>query len=289
MNRPLYLGCPVWNCDQWGGNVYPIGTKRADWLSWYVRTFNTVEGNSTFYGLPKPETVARWAEQAATGFKFALKVPRAITHDMRLHACEGELRRFYQVLEPLAAADALGPSFVQLPPDFSPAHFSELKQFLQGLPRSFPWAVEVRHHDWYDAAEQETRLDDLLLSLEMDKVLFDSRPLYSLPAEDEHEKISQTRKPKTPYRETVTAKHPFVRVVGRNRIEQVREAMDGWASVVANWIKSGLKPYVFTHAPDDAFAPDLARMFADQLRQKGVAMESIPKPPRPAEQQMLFD
>ncbi len=49
---PMFIGCPVWNCDGWGDVVFPAGTKRAAWLSWYTRMFNCVEGNSSFYAIP---------------------------------------------------------------------------------------------------------------------------------------------------------------------------------------------------------------------------------------------
>lgn len=286
---PFYLGCPVWNCDQWGGNVYPVGTKRSDWLNWYSRTFNTVEGNSTFYGLPKIETVTRWAEQVAKGFKFALKFPRVISHDLRLIDADSELARFIDTLKPLAQADVLGPSFLQLPPDFAPKQFGDLEKFLHGLPKEYPWAVEVRHKEWFDSSDSEQRLDDLLRELKIDKVLFDSRPLYSLPPEDEHEKVSQTRKPKTPHRTTVTALHPFVRIVGRDKPEQVEQALKEWSTTITNWINQGLKPIVFTHAPDDAFAPALARMLFEQIRSALPELPPLPRPPQVAEQKTLFE
>lgn len=81
---PLMLGCPVWGCADWGGQVYPLKTPRSQWLHWYSRTFNTVEGNSTFYALPSVETTRRWASETANGFRFMLKFPRVISHDSEL-------------------------------------------------------------------------------------------------------------------------------------------------------------------------------------------------------------
>lgn len=290
---PYRLGCPVWSCDQWGGEVYPLGTKRPQWLRWYSQTFNTVEGNSTFYGVPSPDTAAKWAEQSAPGFRFALKFPREVTHDLRLRDTTAAMRPFLDVLRVLADHDRLGPTFLQLPPDFAPAQFDDLMRFLDELPAQWPWAVEVRHLDWYDADVHEHRLDESLEQRSIDKVLFDSRCLYSGPPDDEIEAVSQTRKPKTPHRKTVTGSRPMVRFVGRNKIELTEPYVNAWANVVADWIREGLEPYFFTHAPDDRFAPPLGRLFHQRLSQTleakgGSPLSPIPKPTPPKIQQSLF-
>jgi uncharacterized protein YecE (DUF72 family) len=170
----------------------------------------------------------------------------------------------------------LGPSFLQLPPDFSPSERDVLEDFLRALPTYLPWAVEVRHFDWYDSGPNEFWLDDLLRDLHMDKVLFDSRCLYSKPPADEVEKVSQSRKPKTPIRQTVTGEHPFLRIVGRNNLER-RHAMDqrmgtGHCRVDS----SGLKPFIFTHAPDDKFAPEFARRMHNAIRQYNPDVPDMP-------------
>ena len=46
----------------------------------YFRTFSCVEIDSSFYQLPKLETVARWRDAAPAGFQFALKAWQVITH-----------------------------------------------------------------------------------------------------------------------------------------------------------------------------------------------------------------
>ena len=46
----------------------------------YFRTFSCVEIDSSFYQLPKVETVARWRAAAPASFRFALKAWQVITH-----------------------------------------------------------------------------------------------------------------------------------------------------------------------------------------------------------------
>ncbi|MDG2220759.1 MAG: DUF72 domain-containing protein [Rubripirellula sp.] len=286
---PLMLGCPVWGCADWGGQVYPQKTPRSQWLQWYSRTFNTVEGNSTFYALPSIETTRRWASETANGFRFMLKFPRSISHDNELEGCQAETNTFVRCLEPLAESDRLGPTFLQLGPNFGPDRFEALSQYLTALPRGFQWAVEVRHLDWFDSGSHEGRLNELLRGLNIDKVLFDSRPLFATPPDDEIETRSQVRKPRTPIRQTTTGKHPVLRLVGRNRIELVNRFFDQWAPIVAKWIRDGLCPYVFTHAPDDRYAPSLARQFSSRLQQEFPNSSwQIPLPPSTPKQLSLL-
>ncbi|MFO1350768.1 MAG: DUF72 domain-containing protein [Gammaproteobacteria bacterium] len=79
-----HLGCPVWSNRAWVGNFFSAQAKPADYLRQYASVFNTVEGNTTFYGLPKPETVERWRADAPPEFRFCFKFPRAISRDRRL-------------------------------------------------------------------------------------------------------------------------------------------------------------------------------------------------------------
>ncbi|GAB5401945.1 MAG: hypothetical protein Aurels2KO_01760 [Aureliella sp.] len=248
--------------------------------------FNSVEGNSCFYATPTPEQAARWAAQSLDGFQFCLKFPRAISHDRGLVGAQQETREFLDAVEVLAEADRLGPSFLQLGPDFSPRYFSVLESYLRGLPRDLPWAVEVRHQEWFDQSDAENRLNDLLRDLAVDKVLFDSRAIFRLPATDESEAKAQSRKPKTPVRQTVTGQRPLLRLIGRNTPEQARREVDQWAKIVAGWIRDSLKPCVFLHAPHDRFAPQLVRMFYDAL---SLQLDPSPPPlPRLPETPMLF-
>lgn len=289
---PLYLGCPVWNCDAWSDRVFPAGTGKQHWLSWYTRMFNTVEGNSFFYGLPDRKHVQRWADEAADGFQFCMKFPRTVSHDMQLVGTQAEMSEFLTLLQILQSKEHLGPSFLQLGPEFSPRQFAALETFLRNLPSDMPWAVEVRHHDWFDLGTNENRLNDLLRDLKIDKVIFDSRALFQSPPSDEIERVSQSRKPKSPVRQTVTHSRPMLRFVGRNTIPLVDKYIDQWVPIVAGWIERGLQPFIFTHAPNDAFAPEFARRFWDALRVKlneeRASHGALPIPPRPAKQLDLF-
>lgn len=257
----FYLGCPIWACGEWLGSVFTAEAKRNDWLRQYSVAFNTVEGNSTFYGLPTLDTVKRWADETQDGFRFCLKFPRAISHDHELIDAQADTAAFLETLEVLAQANRLGPSFLQLSPRFSGQQMRWLDSYLRSLPRPFPYALEVRHSDFFDEGKIENELDSLLRDLEIDRVIFDSRGLFSAPPSDEFERDAQGRKPRSPLRHTVTGPRPLLRIVGRNDVVATQPWFDEWAPIVARWIQAGLKPFVFTHAPHDKFAPQHARAF----------------------------
>ena len=259
-----YLGCPVWSCPGWRDKIFPRRAPQQEWLSYYSKRFNTVEGNSTFYAIPSTDQANRWADTTEPGFRFALKFPRIITHEKQLVNAETELGLFIEALEILQSGDRLGPTFVQLPPYFSPRQFSSLADFLERLPRQFHFAVEVRHPDFFEE-QPESELDDLLREFEIDRVIFDSRALFSKPASDDAEVKSQKRKPQVPIRHQTTGRFPLLRLIGRNKIEEAQPWIDEWAKMVAEWIKQGLTPFVFTHTPDDRYAPDMAERFHQTL------------------------
>lgn len=286
-NPPLYyLGCPVWACDGWVGSLYS-SAKRRTWLNEYSSVFNTVEGNSTFYAMPTTDLVSRWADETQDGFQFALKFPRIITHEFRLQYCEDETKLWLEALAVLQAKDRLGPSFLQLPPSFSGRDFPVLEQYLRELPSDMPYAVEVRHLDYFEYRELDDQLNELLFELGMDRVVFDSRALYSAPPSDEYEAASQTRKPNLPVRPVAIGQFPMVRFVGRNRVSEVQGWIEEWVPVVAEWIERGKTPYVFTHSPDDTFAPDFAERFHSELIATCPNVEPLPDwPGRKVKRQM---
>lgn len=261
---PYELGCPVWACDGWVGSLYSSANRRR-WLAEYSSVFGTVEGNSTFYGVPDAATFGRWASDTADGFRFALKFPSSITHERELVGAAEQTAEFVDRLRILQAADRLGPSLIQLPPYFAGRNLVDLQRYLDTLPNDLPLAVEVRHADYFDQGPHERALDKLLAERKIDRALFDTRALFSAPASDPAEEKSQARKPRSPFRTTVTSTRPMVRFVGRNHLPAVDPWIAEWASIVADWIRNGLHPYVFCHAPDDTFAPEFAERFHAKL------------------------
>ena len=61
--RPVHIGCSGWNYADWRGAVYPPGCPPRRWLAHYATLFATVEVNSTFYRLARPEAVAEAGDE----------------------------------------------------------------------------------------------------------------------------------------------------------------------------------------------------------------------------------
>jgi uncharacterized protein YecE (DUF72 family) len=120
-------------------------------LQRYARVLRGVEINTSFYRLHSPDTYAHWAKQTPRGFRFAVKLPQQITHELRLRGARRTLDEYLSTLKGLGSR--LGPLIVQLPPSlaFEPriAHnfFALLRERHDG-----PVVCEPRHVTWFDAA-----------------------------------------------------------------------------------------------------------------------------------------
>ena len=134
------------------GSFYPAGSKPQDFLPLYAKRFDTVEIDSTFYRIPAARTVEQWRERTPEGFTFAAKIPQTITHEKMLVEAEQDLAAFLRVMDLLG--DKLGPLLFQFP-YFNRQKFSSLGSFLERLepfldqlPKSYRWVVEVRNRNW---------------------------------------------------------------------------------------------------------------------------------------------
>jgi uncharacterized protein YecE (DUF72 family) len=144
---PARVGCSGWNYASWRGRLYPPGLGTGRWLERYAELFDTVEVNSTFYRLAKPEAVRRWLEQTPDDFVFSVKASRYLTHVRRLRNLESGLERFYDSIEPLAHSPKMGPVLWQLPANFQ-RDDAVLAAALEALPEG-RHCFEFRHPSWF--------------------------------------------------------------------------------------------------------------------------------------------
>ena len=128
----------------------PEGTH----LERYAGRFSAVEINSSFYRPHRPATYARWAASVPPDFRFAVKVPKAITHVARLADADASLNAFLDEASELQ--EKLGCLLVQLPPSLdwveptAEAFFTSLRTRYSG-----PVVIEPRHPTWFTAAVTE--------------------------------------------------------------------------------------------------------------------------------------
>ncbi|HLG13432.1 MAG TPA: DUF72 domain-containing protein [Blastocatellia bacterium] len=177
----LRLGTCAFTAAGWGGTFYPPGIKSADYLSHYARHFDTVEVDSTFYGVPSAATTRNWYAQTPAGFLFAAKAPQTITHERCMVGCDPELKEFLSAMEPLG--DKLGPLLFQFP-YYSRRAFNSadefiklLAPFVKKLPAGYRFAVEIRNRWWI-----EPKLLDVLRERAIALALID-HPWMPRPAE----------------------------------------------------------------------------------------------------------
>lgn len=152
MSATIRLGTQGWSYDDWKGVFYPPGAKQEDRLPFYAGIFDTVELDTTFYHAPKATIARSWERSVPDGFKFAAKVPRAVTHDALLKGAAPEFDAFARAMDPLG--EKLGPLLVQMPAEFvrDAATLRDLDAFLGALSDGLQVAVEFRHASWQDEA-----------------------------------------------------------------------------------------------------------------------------------------
>jgi uncharacterized protein YecE (DUF72 family) len=143
----VFVGTSGYSYTEWVDNgFYPAGTKAANMLPLYARSFSIVELNYTWYQMARAEAVARMAAKAPDHFLFAAKLTRTLTHE-REGGLREQLRLYREGIEPLGPR--LAAVLVQLPPDFTRTTDNRryLAALLDGLD-GLPTAVEFRHVSW---------------------------------------------------------------------------------------------------------------------------------------------
>jgi uncharacterized protein YecE (DUF72 family) len=164
----LYVGCAGWYLPK---DAQPLFPAEGTHLQRYAARFPAVEINSSFYRPHQPKTYARWAASVGEDFRFTVKMPRAITHERRLHDVTPSLDAFLS--EVAALGERLGCLLVQLPPSLPfGAHVATL--FFASLRARFTGAValEPRHASWF--TDEAT---DLLVAHQVARVAADPAPV----------------------------------------------------------------------------------------------------------------
>jgi uncharacterized protein YecE (DUF72 family) len=143
----LYIGTAGWSIPAACASHFPDDGSH---LERYAQVFNAVEINSSFYRPHLPATYRKWADAVPVDFRFAVKMPRTISHLAKLKACQPMLDSFLAPVEYLD--EKLGCLLLQLPPSlaYDPGialpFFDLLRQAHRG-----PVACEPRHVSWFSA------------------------------------------------------------------------------------------------------------------------------------------
>jgi uncharacterized protein YecE (DUF72 family) len=174
LRNQWYIGCAGWSIPS--AHAAAFGTEGSH-LQRYSTRFRAVEINSSFYRPHRPTTYARWAGSVPEDFRFAVKIPKEITHTRRLRDTEVQAEQFLDEVSSLGTK--LGPLLVQLPPSLAfdmgvvGAFFEMMRERFQG-----EIVCEPRHVSWFT-----THADDVLSAHRIARVAADPAivPQASVP------------------------------------------------------------------------------------------------------------
>jgi uncharacterized protein YecE (DUF72 family) len=147
MKAKLYIGTAGWNVP--GIHAQHFASEGTH-LARYAQKLNSAEINSCFYREHKTETYRKWAASVPEDFRFAVKAPRAVTHEGELRV-DGEeaLQCFLQ--QTSALGEKRGPVLLQVPPSLK-FHKARALEFFRMLRKLYngPAVLEPRHVSWFD-------------------------------------------------------------------------------------------------------------------------------------------
>jgi uncharacterized protein YecE (DUF72 family) len=279
---PYYIGLPQWHHPEW----YAPEHNDKDSLSVYSKHFSSIEGNNSFYGLPTANSVKMWAEQTPPDFRFCFKFPRSISHSGHLQSCDDLVEEFLLRISPLEKR--IGIIWLQLSQQFSPQHLDSLNVFLENLPKTYHYAVEVRNLSLFDKSDNEIKLNQILKQHKVNRVIFDTRSLFSNMAEDAETLDALRKKPRVPTHVIALAERPLVRFISPLNLELSKHTLKPWVGKLLQWIDEGRTPYIFFHTPGNENAPELAKWFSQQVSQARPEIKEVPLWDKEPKQAKLF-
>jgi uncharacterized protein YecE (DUF72 family) len=146
LQHPLYIGTAGWSIPRASAERFDSGGTH---LQRYARAFACAEINSSFHRPHAGKTYAKWRDSTPPDFRFAVKVPRTITHDLKLRRARLPFEQFLS--ESAGLGDKRGPLLVQLPPSLAfdrrvaGRFFDVVRAAYAGL-----LVCEPRHPSWFE-------------------------------------------------------------------------------------------------------------------------------------------
>jgi uncharacterized protein YecE (DUF72 family) len=239
----VHVGLSGWDYPRWQGDFYPADLAARRRLEYAAQHFDTLEVNGSFYSLQRPTTYQRWYDATPTGFVFALKGGRFITHLKRLRDVDQGLANFF-ASGPLVLAEKLGPVLWQLPASI---RFDEelIAEFLDRLPRTATAAADLagRHDDKLRDRVAFAVDDDRPVrhALEVRHRSFDDPRFYDLLTRHGVANVASDS-PTWPLLERRTTDFAYVRLHGHTELYHSGysgASLDSWAERCRDWGRNG--------------------------------------------------
>jgi NAD(P)-dependent dehydrogenase (short-subunit alcohol dehydrogenase family)/uncharacterized protein YecE (DUF72 family) len=189
-------------------------------LGYYLRFFDSVEVNNSFYRLPRPGMLSSWRDATPPNFVFSVKASRFLTHNKKLKDPENALENLLPRAEELK--EKLGPILFQLPPKWR-CNSERLDQFLDVLPKTHRYAFEFREASWH--------CDEVLSVLRRHNAAYCIYELAGFTTENE-----------------ITADWTYIRLHGPGGKYQGSysdETLRSWARLIRGWGKKLDAVYIY--------------------------------------------
>ena len=212
------IGCSGWSYPHWRKRFYPEKMPETEHFAFYAQHFKTVELNNSFYRQPPRERFEAWREKAPSGFLFAVKGSRYVTHIKRLAVEQKSIDLVVDAARGLG--DKLGPILFQLQANFH-LDLARLEHFVSMLPEDIRFTIEFRHESWLVPAVFE--------------LLRASRIALCVP---DH--------PKMPKAFEITSDFTYIRMhLPPTGLGYDQRALQPWANRVIDWRRGGLHVFVY--------------------------------------------
>ncbi len=142
------IGTAGWSIARAEADAFP---EAGSALERYAAVFEGVEINSSFHRSHRPSTWARWAASVPEGFRFAVKMPKIVSHHKKLVDFEAPVRAFLD--EAGALGETLAVLLLQLPPKLA-FDVGVAEDFLAHLKAASAARIvcEPRHPSWFEPA-----------------------------------------------------------------------------------------------------------------------------------------
>ena len=178
-----FIGCAGWSVPSAAGRFFPA---EGSHLERYAAVFSAVEINTSFYRPHRPATYERWRDSVPADFRFAVKIPKAITHERRLRHADEALAAFLHQAGHLGGK--LGCLLLQLPPSLR-YDGAAVQDFLACLrsQTGVPLACEARHATWFTQ-----QAADMLREFDAAQVIADPQ-VAELPASARQHRLAYIR------------------------------------------------------------------------------------------------
>ncbi len=145
----IRIGTSGYSFADWVGTFYPSRTARGKMLDEYVKHFDVVEINSSYYRIPEAKMFERMEAKTPAGFEFVVKLFKGMTHEIEDDA--SMYRAFTDSVTPLKDAGKFAGYLAQFPWKFK--NSTQAKKHLRFLRKRFggdPLFVEFRHDSWIE-------------------------------------------------------------------------------------------------------------------------------------------